>query len=142
MRLTCHGKLKENRVDYFLVKHIHMTAAGLSLALFSLRAWWSVRESPQLQRRWVKVLPHLIDTVLLAAGVTLMVMLRAWPTQHPWLAAKLVGLVAYIVIGTLAIKRGRTPTIRAVASFAAIAIFVYIAGAALSHHPWSWLARL
>ncbi|WP_455565488.1 SirB2 family protein [Modicisalibacter luteus] len=74
-------------MDYFLIKHIHMTAAGLSLALFSLRAWWSVRESPQLQRRWVKVLPHLIDTILLAAGITLMIMLRAWPTQHPWLAA-------------------------------------------------------
>ncbi|MDW5377801.1 SirB2 family protein [Halomonas sp. HP20-15] len=128
-------------MDYFLVKQIHMTAAGLSLALFCLRAWWSVRESPQLQQRWVKTLPHLIDTVLLVAGVTLMIMLRAWPTQQPWLAAKLVGLVAYIVIGTLAIKRGRTPTIRAVAALVAIAIFVYIVGAALSHHPGSWLAR-
>nr|WP_301282569.1 MULTISPECIES: SirB2 family protein [unclassified Halomonas] len=134
-------KLKGHRVDYFLIKHIHMTAAGLSLALFSLRAWWSVRESPQLQRRWVKLLPHLIDTVLLTAGITLMIMLRAWPTQHPWLAAKLIGLVAYIVIGTLAIKRGRTPTIRAVASLVAIAIFLYIVGAALSHHPWSWWMR-
>ncbi|MFD2434963.1 SirB2 family protein [Modicisalibacter luteus] len=46
--------------------------------------------------------------------------------------------MAYIVIGTLAIKRGKTPTIRAVASLVAIAIFVYIVGAALSHHPWSW----
>ncbi|WP_136065978.1 SirB2 family protein [Modicisalibacter radicis] len=127
-------------MDYFLIKHIHMTAAGLSLALFILRAWWSVRQSPQLRRRWVKVLPHLIDTVLLAAGVALMIMLRAWPTQQPWLAAKLIGLVAYIVVGTLAIKRGRTATIRAVASLVAIVIFLYIVGAAMNHHPLSWLA--
>ena len=127
-------------MDYFLIKNIHMTAAGLSLALFGLRAWWSVRASLQLQRRWVKVLPHLIDTVLLAAGVTLMIMLRAWPTQQPWLAAKLIALVAYIVIGTLAIKRGRTSTIRAVASLLAIAIFLYIVGVAMNHNPLSWLA--
>lgn len=109
--------------------------------MFSLRVWWSVHESPRLQRRWVKVGPHLVDTVLLAAGVTLMVMLRAWPMQHPWLAAKLVGLVAYSVIGTLAAKRGRTPTIRAISSLRAIAIFVYIAGAAMNHHPLSWLMQ-
>lgn len=127
-------------MDYFLIKNIHMTAAGLSLGLFGLRAWWSVRASPQLQRRWVKVLPHLIDTVLLAAGVILMIMLRAWPTQQPWLAAKLIALVAYIVIGTLAIKRGRTSTIRAAASLAAIAIFLYIVGVAMNHNPLSWLA--
>ncbi|MCK0754221.1 SirB2 family protein [Chromohalobacter japonicus] len=127
-------------MDYSLIKQIHITAAALSLALFSLRAWWSVRESPRRRQRWVKVLPHLIDTVLLAAGITLMVMSKAWPTQHPWLAAKLVGLVAYIVIGSLAIKRGRTPTIRAAAALVAIAIFMYIVGVAINHHPLSWLA--
>lgn len=132
--------LVEVRVDYSLIKQLHITAAALSLALFSLRAWWSVRESPRRRQRWVKVLPHLIDTVLLAAGITLMVMSKAWPTQQPWLAAKLIGLVAYIVVGTLAIKRGRTATLRAVASLVAIVIFLYIVGAAMNHHPLSWLA--
>ncbi|EPC00859.1 invasion gene expression up-regulator, SirB [Litchfieldella anticariensis FP35 = DSM 16096] len=125
---------------YSLIKHLHMTAAGASLALFVLRAWWSVRESPRLQRMWVRVVPHLIDTALLLLGVWLMVMLRFWPHQHPWLAAKLIGLVVYIVVGTVAIKRGRTPRQRGLAAIAAVLVFVYIIGAAVQHHPLSWLS--
>ncbi len=53
---------------YWLIKHLHMAMAGLSLVLFVLRAWWSVTAPQRLQRRWVRVLPHLVDTVLLASG--------------------------------------------------------------------------
>lgn len=128
-------------LEYYLpIKHLHMTAAGLSLALFVLRAFWSVRASPILQARWVKVVPHLVDTLLLVLGVTLMVMLSMWPHQHPWLAAKLIALVAYIGLGTLAIKRGRTPAVRGVAALAAVATFTYMLGAAIRHSPLSWLA--
>ncbi|MBR2512544.1 MAG: SirB2 family protein [Halomonas sp.] len=125
---------------YFVIKHLHMTAAALSITLFVIRAWWSVRESPQLNARWVKVLPHLIDTALLGLGVTLMVLLSVWPWQLPWLSAKLLALLAYIGIGTLAIKRGKTPQSRAIAAVAAIALFVYMVGAAIRHSPLSWLA--
>ncbi|MFY0989199.1 SirB2 family protein [Halomonas sp. C05BenzN] len=125
---------------YALIKQLHMTAAGLSLALFVVRAWWSVRESPRLGQRWVKVLPHLIDTALLVLGVLLMVMLSMWPQHHPWLAAKLVALLVYIGLGTLAIKRGSTPGARALAGLAAVAVFLYMVGAAIHHHPLSWMA--
>lgn len=125
---------------YFLIKHLHMTAAGLSIVFFVVRAWWSVRESPLLHRRWVRVAPHIIDTALLALGVALMVMLRFWPHQHPWLAAKLIGLVLYIVLGTVAIKRGRTPAQRGLGAAAAVLVFAYIVGAAIRHDPLSWLA--
>ncbi len=125
---------------YFLIKHLHITTAILSLALFLLRAWWSVRESPWLQRSWVKVLPHVNDTLLLTLGVLLMVMLRMWPHQHPWLAAKLIALLVYIGLGTLAIKRGRRPAVRGAAALAAAATFAYMLGAALKHSPLSWLA--
>lgn len=125
---------------YFLIKHLHMTLAVVSLAFFILRAWWSVREVPYLQRRWVRIAPHIIDTGLLALGVWLMIMLRFWPQHHPWLVAKLVGLVVYILIGTVAIKRGRSPAQRGVAAIAAVVVFLYIVGAAIHHHPLSWLA--
>ncbi len=105
---------------YFLIKHLHMTAAALSITLFVVRAWWSVQESPRLNARWVKVLPHLIDTALLGLGVTLMVLLSVWPWQLPWLGAKLLALLAYIGV--------------------AVAIFAYMVGAAVHHSPLSWLA--
>ncbi len=128
-------------LDYYpLIKHLHVTAATLSILFFMLRAWWSVREQPMLQRRWVKVAPHLIDTLLLVLGVVLMVMLSFWPHQHPWLAAKLLALLAYIGLGSVAIKRGRKPTTRAIAALAAVAIFIYMLGTAIRHNPLSWLA--
>ncbi|RAR62198.1 MULTISPECIES: SirB2 family protein [Halomonadaceae] len=126
--------------SYLLIKYLHMSAAGLSLSLFVLRAWWSVRASPRLQARWVRILPHVIDTALLTLGVSLMLMLRAWPHQQPWLAAKLLGLLAYVLLGSVAIKRGRTPAKRGLAALAAVTVFLYIVGAALHHSPLSWLA--
>lgn len=126
--------------SYLLIKQLHMLAAGLSVTLFMMRAWWSVRESPQLHRRWVRVLPHVIDTLLLAAGITLMVLLRAWPSEQPWLAAKLIGLVIYIGVGTVAIKRGSTPRVRGAMALVAVVVFTYIVGAAINHDPLSWAA--
>ncbi|MDA3933761.1 MAG: SirB2 family protein [Gammaproteobacteria bacterium] len=125
---------------YYLLKVIHVSAAMLSIALFCLRLYWSVNGSALLQRAWVKVMPHVIDSVLLLAGVSLMLLLRAWPQQQPWLAAKLVGLLIYIVLGSIAIKYGRTARIRLLAGSAAIVVFVFIVGAAWMHSPLSWLA--
>ncbi|MBP5980541.1 MAG: SirB2 family protein [Halomonas sp.] len=125
---------------YFLIKHLHMSAAALSITFFMLRAWWSVRESPRLNARWVKVLPHIIDTALLGLGVTLMLLLSVWPWQLPWLGAKLLALLVYIGIGTIAIKCGPTPRVRALAAALAVAVFAYMVGAAIQHSPLSWLA--
>ncbi|MGR4066417.1 SirB2 family protein [Halomonas sp. LR3S48] len=120
---------------YALIKHLHMTTAVLSIAFFIVRAWWSVREVTLLQRRWVRILPHVNDTLLLVLGLTLMIMLSMWPHQHPWLAAKLLGLFGYILLGTVAIKRGRTPVTRALAALAAVVVFCYMLGTALTKDP-------
>ena len=125
---------------YFLIKHLHITAATLSLLFFILRAVWSVSDAEVLQARWVRIAPHVIDTLLLTLGVVLMVMLSLWPHQHPWLAAKLIALLAYIGLGTLAIKRGRTPAVRGAAAVAAVLVFLYMLGAAITKSAFSWLA--
>ncbi|HSH56390.1 MAG TPA: SirB2 family protein [Halomonas sp.] len=128
-------------MEYYLaIKHLHITAATLSILFFILRAAWSVREAPVLQARWVRVAPHIIDTLLLTLGVVLMVMLSLWPHQHPWLAAKLIALLAYIGLGTVAIKRGRSPAVRGTAAVAAVLVFLYMLGAAIRHSALSWLA--
>ena len=124
-------------MNYFLIKHIHMTAAGLSLLLFIIRAYWSVTGSALLQKKAVKIVPHCVDTVLLVAGVILAAMIGP---EQPWILAKIVLLLVYIGVGTIAIKRGRTPGQRAVAALVAVAIFAYIVGIALSHNPLSWFA--
>jgi uncharacterized membrane protein SirB2 len=114
-----------------------MTAAVLSIIFFVIRAYWSVTSSPRLQARLVKILPHIIDTVLLVAGVILAAMIGP---EQPWILAKIVALILYIGVGTVAIKRGKTAGTRAIAALIAIAIFAYIVGVAIKHDPMSWLA--
>src|SRR3546814_11130249 len=77
-------------MNYLLVKHLHVSAATLSIIFFAVRAWWSVTNSARLQWRAVKVLPHIIDTVLLVCGVILTFMLGG---LQPWIVAKLIALV-------------------------------------------------
>ena len=123
---------------YLILKHLHITAAYASLAFFVLRAFWSVRGVALLQARWVKIVPHLMDTLLLTLGVTLAVILNFWPLPL-WLSAKITALVIYILLGTVAIKRGKTPKIRATAAIAAVLVFAYIIGAAVERYALSWL---
>ena len=99
-----------------------------------------LRASPLLQQRWVKVTPHIVDSVLLISAVTLAVQLSISPLANPWLLAKIVALLLYILLGVIAIKRGKTKTIRLYAWLAAQVVFVYIVSVALSHNSMPWLA--
>ncbi len=124
-------------MNYFVIKHIHMTAAGLSILLFILRAFWSVTESPLLQKKLVKIVPHVIDTILLVAAVALAMMIGPY---QPWILTKVVLLVVYIGLGTVAIKRGKTPRQRLIAAVLAVLVYMYILSVALAHDPLGWFA--
>lgn len=123
-------------MDYLFLKHLHMGFAGLSGALFVLRGAWMLANSPKLQTPWVRMLPHLIDTLLLATVVALAVWSTQYPLSQAWLSAKMLALIAYILLGMMALKRGRTKGMRAVAFVAAVAMVIYIAGVAGSKNPW------
>jgi uncharacterized membrane protein SirB2 len=126
-------------MNYLLIKHLHVTAAGLSILFFIIRAYWSVTENGLLQKKAVRILPHVIDTVLLVCAILLAMMLGSAAAQ-PWVLTKIVLLIAYIGVGTIAIRRGRTPRTRAIAAVIAVAIFAYIVGVAIRHNPASWFA--
>ncbi|BBB63994.1 siroheme synthase [Undibacterium sp. KW1] len=119
-------------INYLAIKHLHLTCVGLSGSLFLLRGIWKMRDSAMLDKRWVKVLPHVIDTLLLASALTLAVLSGQYPFQQNWLTAKLFALILYIVLGTVALKRGKTPAIRTAAFIAAVLVFAYIISVALS----------
>ncbi len=125
---------------YLEIKILHMTAALLSIGGFFIRGLWMMADSALLQRRWVKIAPHVIDTLFLLSGLTLMFYVHQYPFVHDWLTAKVLGLIAYIVVGTIALKRGPTKGIRIVAWLAALMIFAYIVGVARTHNVMSWLA--
>lgn len=127
---------------YPVIKNVHMTCAAVTLALFLLRGAWMMQGSPLLAARWVRVVPHVVDTLLLASAITLAVIIGNAPLTHGWLTAKVIGLVLYIVLGTVALKRGRTRGVRIGAFIAALVVFGYIVSVAITKSPLGYLALI
>lgn len=121
-------------MDYLTLKHFHMAFAMFSGTFFLVRGTWSLLGSDMLSRRWVRTLPHLVDSLLLASAIGLAVWSAQYPIERPWLTAKVVALVAYILLGTLALK-GRTRTQRAAGFAGALATFGYILAVAVTRDP-------
>lgn len=119
-------------MSYLAVKHLHMTCAALSGLLFLARGILMLRDSPLLHRRWVNSSSHLIDTVLLASALTMVVWSAQYPFVQNWLTVKVTAVVAYIVVGAVALKRGKTKGIRTGAFVLALLIFGYIVKVALT----------
>lgn len=117
---------------YPILKALHVTAVVLSGSLFVVRGAWMLRGSPMLRQRWVQMAPHVVDTVLLAAALGLLVVLHLNPLVTPWLVAKLAALAGYIVLGSFALKRGRTRRVRIVSLLLALTLFGYMVGTALT----------
>jgi len=124
---------------YNLIKTIHISSVILSFGLFSLRGLWMLNAPDHLRRRWLRILPHVIDTVLLASAVTLAVMSQQYPGVEPWLSAKVIALFLYIALGMIALKPGRDRRIRVLAWVIAMLVFGYIVGTAVARNPaWLW----
>jgi uncharacterized membrane protein SirB2 len=126
---------------YPLIKYIHVAAVGLSLGGFLLRGWWRWRDPARLARPLTRTLPHVNDSVLLGAGVTLAVLAGWSPLNHAWLAVKIVALVLYVLLGAAAL-RGPTVAVRRGAFVAAVIVFLYIVSVAVTKQPWWWLNSL
>jgi uncharacterized membrane protein SirB2 len=127
-------------MTYLLLKHLHVTCVVLSISGFVARGIWMMQESPWLQKKWVRVAPHVIDTILLVSAILLAMQIRQYPFVQGWLTAKVLALIAYIVVGAVGLKYGRTKKIRIAAWLVAIAIFVYIVLVALSHQVLPFVA--
>lgn len=95
-----------------MFKHLHMTVAVISIALFTLRFVWTLMGSAQLDKKWVKISPHVIDTVLLGLGLVLAMQLSLNPMEQLWLAEKLLAVIAYIFTGYYALKLARNKTLQ------------------------------
>ena len=122
-------------MDFAALKAIHIAAAAVSYVLFFARGIWMLSGSPLLAQRWVRVVPHVNDTVLLVAAIWMAIILQQYPGTHGWLTAKVAGLIVYIGLGMVALRRGRTRGVQLSAWIAAQIVFAYVVAVALSHDP-------
>ncbi|TRZ65321.1 MAG: regulator SirB [Rhodocyclaceae bacterium] len=127
---------------YLVIKGLHVACVVLSGSGFLLRGILMLNDSPMPRQRWLKILPHVNDTVLLAAALTLSVMAGWYPFVDAWITAKVFGLVAYIILGSLALQPGRSKRIRLGSWLAALATFGYIVSVALLRDPRGALGLL
>lgn len=119
-----------------MLKSIHIVLAYLTVIGFVVRGMWSLADSPFRYGRWVKVVPHVIDSVLLVLGVVMAVRLSISPMQG-WLAAKLGGLVTYIGFGVLTMRAGST-RLKAAGFVGALSSVGYIFAVAFARDPSPW----
>ena len=122
------------------LKMAHVSSALLSISGFALRGYWMLTDNPLLQRRLTRVLPHIVDTLLLGSAFGMLFVWQADPLQLPWLIAKIVGLLLYIGLGMVALRFGKTRRQRAIAFALALLTAAYILSVAYSKSPLGFLA--
>ncbi|WP_133407909.1 SirB2 family protein [Parashewanella tropica] len=119
---------------YPAVKHLHLTLIALSVSFFTFRFVMHLRESPILEKKFLKVAPHVIDTFLLLSGLTLCFIIKQYPFEAQWLTEKLAAVVAYIILGFIAMKAPRGKLFKIFAYIGAISWLVYAARIAMVKH--------
>ena len=127
---------------YPQIKAVHVAAVIASGMLFLLRGF-----AVQLGAKWAMAAPlrylsYSIDTVLLTAALMLVTILHQYPFVQGWLSAKVLLLIVYVLLGTFALKRGRTRAVRISCWVAALLVYLFIVSIARTHSPLGIAALL
>jgi len=118
-----------------LLKAVHVGSAIFSITGFVLRGMWALQDSPLLKARTTRILPHVVDTVLLVSAIALALRSAQYPFVHAWLSAKVLALLVYIVLGSIALKYGRSRWVRTLSFGLALGVFLYIVAVAVTRSP-------
>ncbi len=124
---------------YVVIKHIHMTAALASGAFFLLRGLWMMQESSLFNAKLVRVLPHVIDTVLLISALTLVGFMGSLPT---FVLVKVAALFVYIALGMMAFRFMKGWGSRVFMFFLAFSVYAFILSVAITKHPQGFLSAI
>lgn len=120
---------------YPALRHLHISLVLVSGAFFALRGQAVLRGQAWPMRPGVRRLSYGIDTALLAAALGLLALLDLNPFTTPWLTTKIALLLLYIVLGTLALKRARTPEAKRRFFIAALACYGFMLSVAVTRSP-------
>jgi len=125
---------------YLHLRHTHIACAILTVTLLVLRGGLMIADSPWQRNVVLRYLPHAVDTVLLTTALMLTTVIRQFPFSAGWLTMKVLLLALYIVLGSIALKRGRTRRTRIVAFVAALLTVGFLLTVARAHDPLGILA--
>lgn len=121
--------------DHATLKLIHYAAALISISGFVVRGGMMIVSPSLMRKRWMRTWPHFIDTLLLGTGIWMAYQLHLNPLHTSWLAAKIIALLAYIGLGFVALRHGRTLRTRIIALLLAVGCFAYMLAVAKAKTP-------
>lgn len=121
-------------MNYLALKHLHITCVVLSFSFFLTRFYWRLNAAEKLQQKWVKITPHIIDTVLLLSAIAMAWLAQLNPLQHAWLFGKIFVLINYIVCGSIALKYSPSRQGQILAFCGAVFSFALIVSLAINKH--------
>lgn len=124
---------------YLILKHVHMTAALASGAFFLLRGLWMMQESSLFNAKLVRILPHVIDTVLLVSALVMVGMLGTFPA---FVLVKVAALFIYIALGMMAFRFLKSWGARVLTFFTALGVYAFIVSVAISKNPQGFLSSI
>ena len=126
-------------MNFLLLKYVHILSVAVSFALLFIRGIWLLQFYPPAQEKWVKALPHIVDTLLVISALG---MLYTYPPsgQGEWMTAKITLILVYLGVLVYLLKFARNFLQRLLAWVLASALFLFITSIAVLHHPQgAWL---
>jgi uncharacterized membrane protein SirB2 len=120
---------------YLQIKWVHVAAVLTSGGLFAARGIAMLAGARWYMAAPLRYVSYTIDTVLLTAAMMLATVLHQYPFVNGWLTTKVLLLVVYVVLGSLALKRGATRPARAWSFGAALVVYGFIISVARAHDP-------
>ena len=119
-----------------IIKLIHISCAAISISGFVARGILKLTAAQYLQQRWIKILPHIIDAILLTTAIILVIQTQQYPLTHAWVTAKILMLLVYIGFGMLTLRFAKTQLQSAIGFIGACLSFTYIIAVALTKQVW------
>lgn len=127
---------------YLAILALHVGCVALSGGLFAVRGLLRIADRSIANHKALRIGSYLIDSTLLIAAILLTIIVHQYPFVDGWLTAKLLLLLLYIAAGSAALKYARTRAGRVAAYVAALSIFAFIVGVAVTHQPFGWLTLM
>lgn len=124
---------------YSFFKILHIITVFTSFTLFLIRGLLLMKQFDAHKNKIIKILPHINDTVLFFSAIVLMMISGQYPgIDNSWLLAKIIALLAYILLGMAALHWAKTPRLQLVAWYSALVVFIYIVHTAVTKSPIPW----
>lgn len=122
-------------MNFLFLKYLHIICVAAAFALFFVRGLWLMQSYPESQEKWVRLLPHGVDGLLLLSGVAVLAMLpKGWPGD--WLTVKLALIVVYAALALYLFRRAQALASKLVLWLLGMLLFLFLTTIAVLHHPF------